>query len=69
MVAHHEEPCPLININGLVATFLRDVAERPVPPAAQTRLAEIRRATAEGNATMDMALEIIDMFPNRTAAR
>jgi hypothetical protein len=69
MVAHNEEPCPFIDINGLVATFLRDIAGRPVPPAAQVRLAEIRQATAEGNATMDMALEIVDMFPSRKATR
>jgi hypothetical protein len=69
MVTPNDEPCPFVDINGLVATFLRDIAGRPVPPAVRTRLAEIRQATAEGNATMDMALEIIDMFPNRTAAR
>ena len=69
MVAHNEEPCPFNNINGLVATFLRDVAERPVPLAARTRVAEIRQATAEGKATMDMALEIIDIFPNTKSTR
>jgi hypothetical protein len=69
MVARNEDPCPFADINGLVATFLRDIAEHPVPPSAQARLAQIRKAAAEGKATMDMGLEIVDMFPSGKAAR
>jgi len=55
---------PSNDINGLIAVLLDDVADRPVPQGAQTRLAEIHQAVAEGRATDDMVIDIIRLFPN-----
>ena len=49
---------PFTDINGLVELFLEDVSDRPVPPGAEARLAEIRQAVEEGRATMEMATTI-----------
>jgi hypothetical protein len=54
---------PFTDINGLVALFLDDIAERPVPRGAESLLAEIRQAAADGTATMAMATTIVDLFP------
>ena len=50
--------------NGLVAEFLDDIADRPVPRGAESTLAAIRHAVEAGTATTDMALKIIELFPN-----
>jgi hypothetical protein len=59
-----EKTSPFKDTNGLVADFLDDVADRPVPRGAKTRLDEIRQAVAQGKGTVQMALDIIEMFPN-----
>ncbi len=58
-----ERTSPFTDVNGLVGVFIDDVSERPVPRGAKTRLSEIREAVAKGNATVEMALDIIDLFP------
>ncbi len=63
MHVNDEKTCPFKDVNGLTAIFLDDVADRPVPQGSEARLAEIRQAIDEGTATVDMALEIIDLFP------
>lgn len=60
---HVDTTSPFTDINGLVAVALYDVAEGPVPLGAEPVLAEIRQTVSEGNATVDMALAIIDLFP------
>ena len=64
MTTSNEKTSPFKDINGLVADFLDDVADRPVPRGAKTRLDEIRQAVAQGKGTVQMALDIIEMFPN-----
>ena len=66
--AEESETSPFANPNGIVAAFLAEVADRRVPRGAKARLEEIRKAVAEGNATVDMALDIVEMFPNEEAA-
>ena len=68
MYNHSERTSPFTDINGVVAALLDDVAERPVPRGSKARLAEIRLAVAEGKACINMALDIIDIFPNEKAA-
>lgn len=58
-----DRSAPITDINGLVATFLEDVAKRPVPCDALARFAEIRQAVAEGSASVYMALDIMEIFP------
>jgi hypothetical protein len=58
-----ERTSPFTDVNGLVGVFIDDVFERPVPRGAKTRLSQIRAAVASGNATVEMALEIIALFP------
>ncbi len=58
-----ERTSPFTDVNGLVGVFFHDVSERPVPRGAKTRLSEIREAVAKGNATVEMALDIISLFP------
>jgi hypothetical protein len=58
-----KKPDVFADINGLVLAFLDDVSGRPVPCGAESLLAEIRRAAAEGRATTSMALKIIELFP------
>jgi len=55
-------------INGLVAAILDDVVQPPVRREAMTRVIEIRRAVAEGSATIDMAIDIVALFPRSKAA-
>jgi hypothetical protein len=64
-----QEPEVFSDINGLVLAFLDDVSGRPVPRGAESVLADIRRAAAEGNATTRMALKIIELFPLEQPAR
>ena len=61
-----ERTSPFTDVNGLVGVFIDDVSERPVPRGAKTRLSEIREAVAKGKATVEMALDIIDLFPKHT---
>jgi|GEM_PF-2880320 len=58
-----ERTSPFTDVNGLVGVFIDDVSERPVPRGAKPRLSQIRAAVASGNATVEMALEIIALFP------
>jgi hypothetical protein len=58
-----ERTSPFTDVNGLVGVFIDDVSERPVPRGAKTRLAQIREAVANGKATVEMALDIIALFP------
>jgi hypothetical protein len=58
-----ERTSPFTDVNGLVGVFTDDVSQQPVPRGATTRLSEIREAVANGNATVEMALDIIGMFP------
>jgi hypothetical protein len=58
----NKKASPFVDINGVVAAFLDDVAGRPAPRGVEARLSEIRQTVSEGTATLDMALEIIDMF-------
>ena len=55
-------------MNGVVAELVDDVADRPIPRGAKTRLRAIRQAVADEKATIDMALDIIDFFPDENAA-
>lgn len=59
------KPDVFTDMNGVVAAFLADVANRPVPKDFEPILAEIRRSVAAGTATTAMALTIIRLFPNR----
>ena len=59
----HERTSPFTDVNGLVGVFIDDVFEQPVPRGAKIRLSQIREAVASGNATVEMALEIIALFP------
>jgi hypothetical protein len=61
-----ERTSPFTDVNGLVGVFIDDVSERPVPRGAETRLSEIREAVAKGKATVEMALDIIGLFPNHS---
>jgi hypothetical protein len=61
-----ERTSPFTDVNGLVGVFIDDVSERSVPRGAKTRLSQIREAVANGNATVEMALDIIDLFPNHS---
>lgn len=68
MDTNNERTSPFTDINGMVAVILEDVAERPVPRGAKTRLAEIRQAVVKGIATVEMAVDIIRLYPkDRTA--
>jgi hypothetical protein len=58
-----ERTSPFTDVNGLVGAFLDDVSERTFPRGSKTRLSEIREAVASGNATVEMALDIIALFP------
>ena len=64
--ANNERTSPFIDTNGLVAALLDDVANRPVPRGAKARLAEIQHAVAASSATVDMALDLLDIFPSST---
>ena len=57
-------PDVFTDINGLVAAFLDDIADRPVPVDAGPVLGEIRQAVAIGSANTAMALKLIELFPN-----
>ena len=57
-------PDVFTDINGLVAAFLDDIADRPVPVDAGPVLGEIRQAVANGSANTAMALKLIELFPN-----
>lgn len=63
-ITENERSSPFTDINGLVADFLHDVGDRPIPHGAELQLAEIREAVAEGSATVEMALKIVELFPN-----
>jgi hypothetical protein len=63
MNTNGERTSPFTDINGLVADFLNNVTHRPVPHGVKTRLTEIGKAVAEGSATVDMALDIINVVP------
>ena len=69
MNTNGERTSPFTDINGLVTAFLGDITHRPVPDGAKTRLTEIGKAVAEGSATVDMALDIINLFPNDNPGR
>ena len=58
-----ERTSPFTDVNGLVGAFLDDVSERPGPRGSETRISQIREAVASGNATVEMALDIIALFP------
>lgn len=60
---------PFTDVNGLVADFLDDVAHQPIRHGGGARLTKIRKAVAEGNATVDMALDIIRLFPKSKPGR
>jgi hypothetical protein len=60
---------PFTDVNGLVGAFLDDVSERPGPRGAKTRISQIREAVASGNATVEMALDIIALFPKDSGLR
>jgi len=60
----NEKTVPFNYINGLVAAFLDEIAGRPVPSETKRRLADIREAVAKGIATIDMGLNIIELFPS-----
>ena len=64
--ANNERTSPFIDTNGLVAALLDDVANQPVPCGAKARLAEIQQAVAASSATVDMALDLLDIFPSST---
>ena len=64
MCALDEPTAPFPEINNIVAGILDHVAKRPVPPGAEARLVEIRRAVAEGNANLRMAIDIVELFPD-----
>jgi hypothetical protein len=68
MITNRERTSPFTDINGLVADFLDDVGDRPVPRGAKARLDEIRQAVTQGKGTVQMALDIIEMFPNNKTA-
>jgi hypothetical protein len=68
MLAYSERTSPAVDINFLVSLFLGGVAGRPVPLGAETRLEEIREAVAKKSATVDMAIDIIRLFPNDKVA-
>jgi hypothetical protein len=63
MAAENRKVDPFQDINGLVSLFLEDIADRPVPPGAESLLEEIRVATAHGDATVSMAAAIVELFP------
>lgn len=52
------------DMNCLVELFLQDVSHTSAIESAEPVLAEIRRAVAEGRATSDMAMQIVDLVPN-----
>jgi len=52
------------DMNGVVATFLDDIADRPIPKGSEPVLSEIRQAVDAGKATSAMALTIIKLFPD-----
>jgi hypothetical protein len=56
-------PASFSDTNGLVAAFLDDIAERPIPREAEPTIGEIRQAVAAGTATAAMAIRIIELFP------
>jgi hypothetical protein len=68
MIAHSERTSPSVDSNFLVSLFLDGVGRRPVPLGAETRLEEIREAIAKKSATIDMAIDIIRLFPNDKVA-
>ena len=68
MKTDNEKTSPFTDTNGLVGAFLEDIADRPVPKRLKGRLAEIRQSVARGDATVDMALDIIKLFPYDKAA-
>jgi hypothetical protein len=66
MDANNERTSPFTGSNGLVAAFLDDVANQPVPRGAKARLAAIQQPVAASSATVDMALDLLDLFPSST---
>lgn len=54
-------------MNGIVARLLDDFNGRPIPRGCEMRFAEILQAVANGNATEDMALDVIDMLTDDKA--
>jgi hypothetical protein len=68
MIAYSERTSPAVDINFLVSLLLGGVAGRPVPLGAETRLEEICEAVAQKSATIDMAIDIIRLFPNDKVA-
>ena len=64
MCALDEPTASFPEINSIVAGLLDRVADRSVPPGAETRIAEIRQAIAEGNASLRMAIDIVELFPD-----
>jgi hypothetical protein len=59
------KPEVFTDVNGLVAIFLADIAGRRAPRGAEAVLAEIRQAVEAGRASSDMALTIIELFPDK----
>ena len=55
-------------INGLVAAVLDDAVKPPIRFGSRTRLEEIRHAVIEGNATIDMAIDIVASVPKHANA-
>ncbi|MCG6859761.1 MAG: hypothetical protein LJE70_00495 [Chromatiaceae bacterium] len=68
MNIHNIASYPTDDMNGLIAVFLKDVANQPVPRGGETRLAEIRRAVSERRASEQMIMDIYELFPRSTVA-